>query len=33
VRSPALAVPQAMHWNMAGVEADGSVRMATLRRQ
>lgn len=32
VRNPALALSQAMHWNMAGVEPDGSVRVATLRR-
>ncbi len=33
VRQPTLAaVPQTMRWNMSGIEADGSARLATLKR-
>ena len=33
VRQPALAaLPQTLRWNMAGIEADGSARLVTLRR-
>ena len=33
VRQPALAaLPQTLRWNMQGIEADGSVRLATLRK-
>ena len=27
-----LALPQTLRWNMQGIEADGSVRLATLRK-
>ena len=32
VRTPALAAGQPMRWNMAGTEPDGSLRVATLKR-
>ncbi len=33
VRQPTLAgLPQMLRWNMAGIEADGSARLATLKR-
>lgn len=33
VRQPTLAgLPQMLRWNMAGIEADGSIRLATLKR-
>ncbi|MFP5446786.1 MAG: DUF4832 domain-containing protein, partial [Betaproteobacteria bacterium] len=33
VRQPTLAgLPQMLRWNMAGIEADGSARLATLTR-
>ncbi|QLA81108.1 DUF4832 domain-containing protein [Acidovorax sp. JMULE5] len=33
VRQPTLAgLPQTLRWNMAGIEADGSARLATLKR-